>query len=208
MTRTVTTPDAPPRPTPTPTATAPSDEVVLVDEQGGPIGRAPRLEVHDASTPRHLAFSVHLFDDEGRVLLTRRAVSKKTWPGVWTNSCCGHPRPGEAVEDAVRRRVGEELGTAIADLAMELPDFRYRATDASGIVENEICPVFSARVRGGLRPDPAEVCEVAWVGWTDYVDSVTAIPALFSPWSVLQVPQLHARRQDHAGVTSTEETVR
>lgn len=181
--------------TPPPTVRPSADDVVLVDEHGSPIGRAPRLEVHDARTPRHLAFSVHLFDGAGRVLLTRRAVTKKTWPGVWSNSCCGHPRPDESVEAAVRRRVGEELGLDIVDLTPELPDFRYDAVDASGIVENEICPVFSARVGGPVRPDPAEVCEVAWVDWRDYVASVETIPALFSPWSVLQVPRLDARWQ-------------
>ena len=114
------------------------DLVVLLDDDGTPTGTAPRLDVHGADTPLHQAFSVHLFDDAGRVLLTRRALSKRTWPGVWTNSCCGHPRPGEAVEDAVRRRVREELGVEVRDLRLLLPDFRYRAVDASGVVENEL----------------------------------------------------------------------
>lgn len=170
------------------------DLVVLLSEDGTPTGTASRVGVHGTDTPLHQAFSVHLFDAEGRVLLTRRALSKLTWPGVWTNSCCGHPRPGEPLEDAVRRRVHEELGVGLSDLRLVLPDFRYRAVDASGVVENEICPVFAARVDGVLSPDPAEVGEHAWVAWADLVAAARATPAVYSPWSVLQLPRLDAER--------------
>ncbi len=84
-----------------------ADEVVLLDEQGQPIGAADRRSVHTRQTPLHLAFSTYLFDPEGRVLITRRALHKATWPGVWTNSCCGHPLPGVDIEAAARRRVSE-----------------------------------------------------------------------------------------------------
>ena len=81
------------------------DLVDLVDEAGRVIGQAARATVHHGNTPRHRAFSVYLIDDAGRVLLTRRALSKITWPGVWSNSCCGHPRPGESDVAAIHRRV-------------------------------------------------------------------------------------------------------
>ncbi|MDO4718839.1 MAG: isopentenyl-diphosphate Delta-isomerase, partial [Propionibacteriaceae bacterium] len=102
------------------------DQVVLVDESANPIGRAPRLEIHTAETPLHLAFSTYLFNRHGQVLITRRALSKGTWPGVWTNSCCGHPRPGESLDDAMRRRIREELGAEVTTLSTVLPEFRYR----------------------------------------------------------------------------------
>ena len=86
------------------------------------------------------------------MLVTRRAITKLTWPGVWTNSFCGHPAPGESMEDALARRAERELGLRITDIEVVLPDFRYRATDASGIVEYEICPVFRARAVDAPRP--------------------------------------------------------
>lgn len=182
---------SPPQTTPSGREEAP-DEVVLVDEVGRPIGTAPRLLVHTTDTPLHLAFSVHLIDPAGRTLLTRRALSKRTWPGVWSNSCCGHPRPAEVVADAVRRRVREELGLALDELEVVLPDFRYRAVDPGGVVEHEICPVHVARLDHApeLDPDPAEVAEHAWVPWADLHAAITAMPALFSPWMVLQVREL------------------
>ncbi|PID98612.1 MAG: hypothetical protein CSA83_00330 [Actinomycetales bacterium] len=169
------------------------DHVVLLDNDGNPIGTAPRLEVHTTETPLHLAFSTYLFNSQGELLLTRRALSKRTWPGVWTNSCCGHPKKGEDISRAARRRIKEELGLNVGPLTEVLPDFRYTATDASGIVENEICPVFAGFVTDEIpEPDPNEVMDVLWVPWADLVSSIEAVPALYSPWAVLQVAEMGA----------------
>ncbi|SDR75466.1 isopentenyl-diphosphate delta-isomerase [Friedmanniella luteola] len=173
--------------------TVTEESVVLVSPAGEPIGQRLKSEVHDAETPLHLAFSLYLFDADDRLLLTRRALGKRTWPGVWTNTCCGHPAPGEAVEDAVRRRVGEELGLVLGDLECVLPDFAYTATDASGVVENEICPVYRARTLHPATdplPNPAEVMDWKWGAWDDVVRAAEATPFVFSPWSVLQVERL------------------
>lgn len=169
-----------------------TDLVVLLDEHDRPSGTARRDSVHGPDTPRHLAFSAYLFDDHGRALLTRRALGKATWPGVWTNSCCGHPRPGEAAVEAVVRRIAEELGAPAAGLDLVLPEFGYRAVDASGMVENEFCPVWVGRLAGPLRPDPAEVAETTWVDWVDLVAIASGAPELLSPWCAAQVPLLHA----------------
>ena len=128
------------------------ETVVLVADDGTPVGTAPKAAVHSTETPLHLAFSCHVFDDRGRVLVTRRALAKKTWPGVWTNAFCGHPAPEEPMEDALVRRAERELGLTLTDVRVSLPDFRYRAVDASGVVENEICPVFTARAVGEPSP--------------------------------------------------------
>jgi len=169
----------------------PTAELVsLLDNDGVPIGVADKLTVHTTDTPLHLAFSCHLVNDAGEVLVTRRALGKRTWPGVWTNSFCGHPAPGEPMEDAVRRRAAFELGIEIADLTIALPDFRYRAVDASGIVENEVCPVYRARIASPLAPNPEEVAEWQWVSPTALRTAASATPFAFSPWIVLQLDAL------------------
>ena len=165
------------------------ETVVLLNERREAIGIQDKAVVHTAATPLHLAFSLYLFDVAGRVLLTRRALTKKTWPGVWTNTCCGHPAPGEAPEDAVRRRLPEELGIEVEDLTCVLPDFSYTATDASGIVENEVCPVFAGLLHpdAQLLPNSEEVMDWAWTPWEQLVAAVSATPFVFSPWAVAQV---------------------
>ncbi|MCV7230737.1 isopentenyl-diphosphate Delta-isomerase [Mycolicibacterium komossense] len=166
-----------------------SELVVLLDEAGQSIGSALKSAVHHSQTPLHLAFSCYLFDEGGRVLMTRRALDKRTFPGVWTNSFCGHPGPDEAVPDAVLRRANQELGLGIADLRCVLPDFRYHAVAADGVVENEVCPVFCGRAVGTVNADPAEIMESVWVPWHQLravADSGWAI----SPWSAEQIPLL------------------
>ncbi|MDQ1247456.1 MAG: isopentenyl-diphosphate Delta-isomerase [Actinomycetota bacterium] len=167
--------------------TDPADLVVLLDDHARPCGTADRVSVHSTVTPLHLAFSCYLVDDRGQILMTRRALGKRTWPGVWTNSCCGHPRPGESMADAVARRVADELGTTAGPIVPVLPDFRYQATDASGIRENEVCPVFVASLADALDPDPSEVMEHRWAAPADLAAVAARSPWLLSPWSVEQI---------------------
>lgn len=166
------------------------EQVVLLDEDGRAIGSADKATVHSGDTPLHLAFSCHVVDDEGRVLLTRRALNKLTWPGVWTNSFCGHPGPGEDVTQAIMRRAEQELGTRVDRVEPALPDFRYRAVDDSGVVENEICPVYTARIAADLAPRPDEVCAYHWARPEDVRASIDATPFAFSPWMIEQIPQM------------------
>lgn len=164
--------------------------VVLLADDGTPTGTAPKATVHDTDTPLHLAFSCFLHNDAGEVLMTRRALSKRTWPGVWTNSFCGHPGPEEPFAQAIERRARQELGCAITDITEVLPDFRYRAVDASGVVENEICPVFTARLVGEVRPSTVEVAEFAWIAPADLGRALAAAPFAFSPWLAEEWAQL------------------
>src|SRR3954469_22509096 len=166
--------------------------VVLLDEDARPIGTAPKADVHTTETPLHLAFSCHVTDGDGRLLVTRRALGKRTWPGVWTNSFCGHPAPGEGLEEAVARRALEELGITLLDLAVAVPDFRYLATDAAGVVEDEIAPVFPAHTLDPVLADPEEVAEFRWVDPAELAVAVESAPWAFSPWLTLQLPALAA----------------
>jgi isopentenyl-diphosphate delta-isomerase len=172
------------------------EQVVLLDESGGPIGVADKATVHTRETPLHLAFSCYVFDPAGHLLLTRRALTKLTWPGVWTNSCCGHPAPGEAMPKAVIRRLGDELGLTVDGVELLLPRFRYRAVMDSGVVENELCPVFRAVASGTPSLDPAEVDSVEWVDWAPFAHAVRTGQRDISPWCRLQVDELTALGPD------------
>lgn len=178
--------------------------VVLLDEQGRAIGTEPKATVHHADTPLHLAFSCYLFDDRGRLLLTQRALHKPTWPGAWTNSVCGHPAPGEPVEDAVRRRVRAEVGAEADGVRLLLPGFRYRAVMPNGVVENEMCPVLVATTTGALAPDPDEVADTAWVDWARFRAEVLDGSREVSPWCLEQVQQLPERPLDAPARSATE----
>lgn len=163
---------------------------MLVDDAGRSIGAAEKTAVHTADTALHLAFSCHVYDDAGRVLVTRRALAKLTWPGVWTNSFCGHPAPGESVSAAIERRAAFELGITVSSIEVVLPDFRYRAVDASGIVENELCPVFRAVTTDAVAANPCEVAEHVWLDPASLRTAVAAAPFAFSPWLGWQLEQL------------------
>lgn len=165
------------------------ERVVLLDSDGHPTGTQEKATVHTANTPLHSAFSIFLFDGQGRMLAQQRARSKKTWPGIWSNACCGHPTWGEKPLDAAYRRLNQELGITGIELECALPDFRYRA-ELDGIVENEICPVFIGRYQGIPTPNLAEVEAVEWVSWVDFAASCQGETGTrfdsFSPWSHLE----------------------
>ncbi|MGB7819236.1 MAG: isopentenyl-diphosphate Delta-isomerase [Ornithinibacter sp.] len=168
------------------------DPVVLLDPEGVAIGQAPKSLIHHDDTPLHLAFSCYLFDAQGRVLVTTRAASKPSFPGVVTNTACGHPKPGEDLAEGVRRRVRSELGVDVGDLRLVLPDFAYRAS-MNGLVENERCPVFVGWVDDvELAPDPEEVDAAEWVPWDEFSANVMDGQRTVSPWCAEQVPQLLA----------------
>lgn len=166
------------------------ENVVLLDDAGNRIGIADKATVHTTDTPLHWAFSCHVFNEKGEILVTRRALSKRTWPGVWTGSFCGHPAPDESAPAAVARRARHELGIDLDVLALIDPSFRYRAVDASGIVENEVCPVYTARTTSDVVPQPEEVCQFKWVKLVALRTAIDAAPWAFSPWLTLQIPLL------------------
>jgi isopentenyl-diphosphate Delta-isomerase len=167
-----------------------SEFVVLCAEDGTALGSAAKEAVHHRDTPLHLAFSCYVFDGAGQVLVTRRAHTKQTFAGVRTNSCCGHPAPGEALAVAVQRRLAFELDVVPQRIDLMLPDFRYRATARDGTVENELCPVYRAVVvTDHVRPNPVEVDDAWWADWTSFVaDGVADDP--LSAWALEQVGQL------------------
>ncbi|GGR30771.1 isopentenyl-diphosphate Delta-isomerase [Streptomyces netropsis] len=152
----------------------------LVDEDGRTIGTAEKLSAHVAPGRLHRAFSVFLFDDRGRLLLQRRALGKYHSPGVWSNTCCGHPYPDEPPFVAAARRTGEELGLA-PSLMREAGTVRYNHPDpASGLVEQEYNHLFVGTVTAEPDPDPEEIGETAFVTPAELAALMAEGP--FSAW--------------------------
>jgi isopentenyl-diphosphate Delta-isomerase len=162
--------------------TSPAQElIVLVDDDGRSIGSMPKPLVHHGETPLHRAFSAYLFDGAGRLLITRRALDKATFPGMWTNTVCGHPGPGEDDAAAIARRARFELGLGVTGIRPALPGYRYRA-EFQGVVENEICPVYLGRFTGSPEPDASEVEEWELLDWAAFRRRQETEGDAWSPW--------------------------
>jgi isopentenyl-diphosphate delta-isomerase len=166
------------------------EHVVLLSDDGRAIGSAPKAAVHRADTPLHLAFSCYAFSRQGRFLLSQRSLSKRTWPGTWTNTCCGHPLPGEDMYRSVARRLSDELGLVALQVDLILPTFRYQARMGNGITENELCPVFRAITDSSPAPAPDEVAATRWMSWASLSKVIAAGRFDVSPWCRDQVGEL------------------
>ncbi|MER6561989.1 MULTISPECIES: isopentenyl-diphosphate Delta-isomerase [unclassified Streptomyces] len=152
----------------------------LVDENGVTIGTAEKLAAHQPPGQLHRAFSVFLFDERGRLLIQQRALGKYHSPGVWSNTCCGHPYPNEAPFAAAARRTHEELGVSPSLLA-EAGTVRYNHPDPdSGLVEQEYNHLFVGLVQSPLRPEAAEVGDTAFVTPAELAERHAKEP--FSSW--------------------------
>ena len=166
------------------------EHVVLVDQHNAVLGSMLKAQVHTLETPLHRGFSVFIFNPSGELLLQQRSFDKVTWPGFWSNSCCGHPALGETVADAIRRRVEVELGMQVQDLWEALPDFQYRC-EYAGVVENEICPVWLARSVEEPVANPLEVAATRWIPWKDFRQVLAVdVAGRYSPWCKLEAALL------------------
>lgn len=172
--------------------------VVLVDSSDRPIGTADKLQAHVEGW-LHRAFSVFVFDDAGRLLLQRRHTGKYHSGGLWSNTCCSHPRPGEPVDAAARRRLDEEMGfTCDVEPAF---GFQYEASVGAGLTEHEYDHVFTAFAPSTtpVHPHPDEVDDVAWMAPDALLARVDADPDAFTVWFRLLLPRV----LDHARVLSS-----
>jgi isopentenyl-diphosphate delta-isomerase len=155
--------------------------VVLVDARDNAVGVAPKLDAH-RNGRLHRAVSVVLFDDRSRLLLQRRAETKYHSGGLWSNTCCGHPRPGESIRDAAMRRLSDELGITGCDLN-EVSVFVYRADLGGGLAEYELDHVVIGRWNGVATPNPTEVMETRWVEREQLLRALATTPGQYTAWT-------------------------
>lgn len=158
------------------------------------LGTMPKAEVHQASTPLHRAFSCFIFrQSDGKLLLQQRSRKKKTWPLMWSNSCCGHPGLGESNMEAARRRLKDELGLEPLVLE-EVAPYRY-CFSREGVMENEICPIFIGIVDREPLINPDEVEAVQWIGWQEFLEEIGKHPEQYSEWCMEEARILEVNRR-------------
>lgn len=167
------------------------EEVILVDENDVAVGTMEKLKAHKEGV-RHRAFSVLLYDDEGRMLLQQRQLGKYHCGGLWSNACCSHPRPGETTEDATQRRLKEELGTT-SDLK-PLFSFLYKVQFDNGLTEHELDHVFAGKVGERLKPNPDEVSDIRFVEPIDLKFWIASDPSQFTPWFLMIMEKLDSQK--------------
>jgi isopentenyl-diphosphate delta-isomerase len=160
------------------------EPLILVDEHDNEVGYRSKSDCHTGHGTLHRAFSIFLFDRGGRVLLQQRAAGKPLWPLYWSNSCCSHPRRGESMEDATRRRVIEELGV---DARLEfLYKFIYQADFGDIGAEHELCYVYVGTAEGDVQVHPDEIADWRWVSPDDVDRELSEHPDRFTPWFKLE----------------------
>lgn len=158
---------------------AEQDYVIVVNESDEELGRAEKLQAH-LTAVLHRAFSVFVLDDRGAMLLQRRAAAKYHSAGLWSNACCGHPRPGEAVTAAAGRRLREEMGIECA--LVRAGTVSYSIDVGGGLREAEFNHVLAGVFNGEARPDTAEVGEWRWMTPVALRAAWQREPQTFTPW--------------------------
>ena len=161
--------------------------VILVNEEDDAIGVMDKMEVHRKGL-LHRAFSIFIFNHRGLLLLQKRSLVKYHSPGLWTNTCCSHPMPGEKLEEAAKRRLKEELG--ITTSLRDIFSFTYKATMENGLVEHEFDHVFTGEFEGKINPDVNEVDDYKYVSILEIKQQLINYPEKFTKWFKIVFPKI------------------
>ena len=157
-----------------------SEELILVDEDDREIGNRSKRECHEGNGLLHRAFSIFIFNNEDELLLQQRGADKPLWPGYWSNTCCSHPRRGESMEEAVTRRLSQELGFETP--LSYLYKFKYHAQYGAVGSEHEYCWVYHGRYSGPIDPNTTEIDDWRFVSIPRLEAELVTEHDKFTPW--------------------------
>ncbi len=173
---------------PDPVVSSEDELLILVNDDDEEIGHLDKAACHDGEGVLHRAFSLFIFNDDGHLLLQRRSLDKRLWPGFWSNSCCSHPRRGEKLGEAVQRRLLEELG--MTSQFEFLFKFVYYAPFGDVGAERELCSVFIGRSNDPVRANTNEIAETRWITAADLDDALSGNAGDYTPWLQLEWPKV------------------
>ncbi len=162
-------------------------DVILVDENDEQIGTMGKMEVHQKAL-LHRAFSIFVFNEKGEILLQKRANKKYHSGGLWTNTCCSHPKPGEETLAAAKKRLHEEMGFDIA--LTKAFDFIYKAPFDNGLTEYEFDHVFVGNYDGDIFPDAEEVSDYCYKSVEEVKNSIQTHPQKYTEWFKIAFPKM------------------
>lgn len=171
------------------------EQVILVDKDDCEIGLMEKMEAHKQSV-LHRAFSVFLFNPQGKMLLQQRALTKYHSAGLWTNTCCSHPRPGETLENAVSRRLIEEMG--ITTKVFKAFDFIYQAELPDNLNEYEFDHVFIGNYDADVRPNHLEVANFVYQSIEEVEANLESHPEKYTVWFKIAFPKVVAWYQSNS----------
>jgi isopentenyl-diphosphate delta-isomerase len=161
-----------------------AEELILVDEDDTEIGFLSKAKCHDGAGILHRAFSLFLFNKTGELLLQQRSESKRLWPGYWSNTCCSHPRKGESMTVATRRRLRDELNI---ETSLEFVyKFSYQAEFDETGSENELCHVYLGKANDAVVPNEHEISAIRFVAADPLLREFDTSPEQFTPWFKLE----------------------
>ncbi len=164
-----------------------SQQVILVNDQDEAIGTMDKMEVHQRGL-LHRAFSVFIFNSKGEMLLQQRALDKYHSAGLWTNTCCSHPQPGEDIIESAQKRLGEEMGFTTS--LTKVFDFTYHASFENGLIEHEFDHVFTGEYDGEVNYNPIEVMNSSYRSLDEIMRSLQTEPQIYTAWFRLAFPRI------------------
>lgn len=169
------------------------EKVILVDENDKQTGTEEKIKAHENGGRLHRAFSIFIFNSNGDLLLQQRALIKYHFGSLWSNTCCGHPRPGEETIDAAHRRLGEEFGFDTE--LKENSSLIYNADFTNGLTEREFDHSFVGIFDGQPSPNPEEIEDFKWISLEDLKEDIDKNPEKYTPWFKMFVSRIDFKKE-------------